>query len=134
MNSNKTYLNYKHDILGKFKDIQMAATNLNEDSFFDPSKIEILLAIHHVLIKMVLTSKASLNLHDQCAKLIISDSHPDQDAEMLKINHLILRQKSSENICIYTFYTRENEVEADLALNTLLNLLPIKETIWEKIP
>jgi hypothetical protein len=60
MNSIEAFRHYKHDIVGKFRDISTAINSLDEKTYNDPENLEIFQAVHEVLVKMVNTSESTI--------------------------------------------------------------------------
>jgi hypothetical protein len=60
MNSIERFRHYKHDIVGKFRDISTAINSLDENTYSDPENLEIFEAVHEVLEKMVVTSRQTI--------------------------------------------------------------------------
>lgn len=132
MNSTEAFRNYKHDIVGKFKDVSTAINSLSESSFDDSDNNEIFHAIHEVILKMVKTSRNTiLEKLNQELVLIISDQNPDTSFSKLQIEGAVVRYEIKKDVMNYYLYSQENTLEIPLLVAKLVALLPIKNIIRE---
>jgi hypothetical protein len=132
VNSTEAFRNYKHDIVGKFKDVSTAINSLSESSFDDSDNNEIFHAIHEVILKMVKTSRNTiLEKLNQELVLIISDQTPDTSFSKLQIEGAVVRYEIKKDVMNYYLYSQENTPEIPLLVAKLVALLPIKNIIRE---
>jgi len=127
MNSTEAIRNYKHDIAGKFKDISMAISTLNENSFNDPEAHEIFHAVHEVILKMVKTSRNTIaNSLNQEITLIVTDAEPDLDLPKIQIEGIVVRYESNHSVMRYIYSKAENQGSIEAHLEVLKTVLPFK--------
>jgi hypothetical protein len=62
MNSTEKMLKYKHDTIGQFRDLKTAIDSLDASDFEGSDKLEVFHAVHEVLLKMVKTSEATIEV------------------------------------------------------------------------
>ena len=126
MNSTNPLRNYKHDIAGKFKDINTALAAMNENSFENPENNEIFHAIHEVLLKMVKTSRNTMRENlKQDMLLVVSDKDPILDLPKLQIEGVIVRYESTAAQVTYSLHLSENEGDMVFNLGRIHPSLPI---------
>lgn len=128
--------NYKHDISGKFKDIVTALSPMNNEAFDDPEKYEIFHAIHEVLLKMVKTSRNTIQKKlKQEIVLLISDQLPDVTLDKLQIEGVVVRYVIQNSLVTYHLSLAENAGDPVFLLGKIHSVLPvtkIKNTISNK--
>ena len=127
MNSTDAIRNYKHDIAGKFKDISMAISTLDENSFNDPEAHEIFHAVHEVILKMVKTSRNTIaNSLNQEITLIVTDAEPDLDLPKIQVDGVMVRYCGDNSSLRYVYSKVENKGSVEVHIEVLKALLPIK--------
>jgi hypothetical protein len=132
MNSTEAFRNYRHDILGKFKDISLVINSFDEDSFSDPEKYEMFHAIHEVIIKMVKTSRNTIAQQlRQEIRLNVSDHQPDLNLPKIQIEGVTVRYSGDSSKMQYFYYKSENKGDFDLNLVILKSFLPFNSTLIE---
>jgi hypothetical protein len=132
MNSTETLRNYKHDIAGKFKDISMAISELDESSFSDPEAQEIFHAVHEVILKMVKTSKRTIaNSLNQEITLVVTDVEPNLDLPKLQLEGIVVRYENKGSLLRYLYSKLENHGPVETHLEVLKTLLPFKSIILD---
>ena len=78
MRSNEKMIKYKHDIIGQFKDLNMAISTFEASDFDGTAKLEVFHAVHEVLLKMVKTSRNTIAQKlNQEIILVVSDEEAD---------------------------------------------------------
>lgn len=124
MNSIEAIRNYKHDIIGKFNDIQLVVKDFTEHSFKDQESIELLLAVHETLIKMIHTSKSVVESQVPGEIVLrVSKESINEDMPVLMIGGVKIRCGLNE----YWYSLREND-EKNIDLVKLL--LPIHKVVY----
>lgn len=133
MNSNNPMRNYKHDICGKFRDINTAIDSLGEDAFNNPENYEIFHAVHELLLKMVKTSRNTIAQNiKQDIVLVVSDRTPDLSLPKLHIEGVSVRIANTEGKMNYIYSTAENDGDHKSKIAVVSSLLPILEYEYEK--
>lgn len=132
MNSTEDFRNYKHDIVGKFKDISTAINSLDDCAFDDSENNEIFHAIHEVILKMVKTSRNTIleNVKQELV-LIITDQIPDVSFSKLQIEGAVIRYEMKKDVMNYYLFLKENNAEIPQVVAKVMALLPIKNIVHE---
>lgn len=130
MNSINSMRNYKHDISGKFKDIVTALSPMSNEVFDDPEKYEIFHAVHEVLLKMVKTSRNTIqeNLKQEMV-LVISDKLPNLTQDKLQIEGVVVRYEVEDALVTYHLSLAENMGDPVFLLGKVHAVLPVKKII-----
>ena len=125
---NNKIAQYKHDTVGKFKDINAVVSNLNEASFSDPKNLELFHMVHEAITKMVITSKEVIRQsYERPMILKVVDVQLGDSLKKIQIDGLNLRLDFNENGIIYYYSVNENKEDLRIACGKLLALLPLKE-------
>jgi hypothetical protein len=126
MNSSEVLRNYRHDTVGKFKDISTAIEGFDENSFQDPEMTEVFHAIHEVLVKMVLSSKNTMKskLSDRF-QLEISHDNPNPNLPLLKLGEVAVRSQIDVKGIKYIYFVAENKGDLNSDLIVMKAMLPI---------
>jgi hypothetical protein len=128
MNSIEAFRHYKHDIVGKFRDVSMAINNLNENSFNEPEANEIFHAVHEVILKMLLTSRNTIHKKlNQKIELVVIDEKPNTSLPAIKIEGITIRYELSETLMKYVYSKSENNGSVESHLESLKLMLPFRD-------
>lgn len=127
---NNNIAQYKHDTVGKFKDINAVVSRLNESAFSNPENLELFHMVHEAIMKMVKTSKEVIRQsYERPMILKVVDAELGDSLKKIQIDGLNLRLDFNENSVIYYYSVNENKEDLRIACGKLLALLPLKEVM-----
>lgn len=133
MKSNRFLVRYKHDIIGKLKDISSVISPLDDyndcpSSYFVPFSI-----VHHSLIKMISTSRGTIKelFVQESVLYVLRELPKNESLKQMNIDGIeIFFENSSEGWNGYLVLETENEYEITFTLGKVIALLPSTRMIF----
>lgn len=134
MKSNRSLVRYKHDVVGKFKEITSVIAPLDDCSECPPRYFELFAIVHGLLMKMIPTSRETISeLFSQESKLYVVDQLPEKViSKKILIGDLEFHQVvSKEGLVYYYIQETSDQDRAIFMIGKALALLPVTKTTVE---
>lgn len=136
MKSNRSLVRYKHDVVGKFKEISSVITPLSDNEEVPSNYFELFGIVHGLLMKMITTSRESMAelFTQECKLFVVSELPHDLKLTKLLIDDCEVFQSPSPEGLIYYFPIQTIDTDrAIFNLGKVKSILPISEIVI-KIP
>lgn len=134
MKSNRSLIRYKHDVIGKFKEITSVISPLDDGTECPPKYFELFLIVHGLLMKMIPASRETISeLFSEKSELHVVNQIPEKlVAKKILVGELEFYQVfSNERQDYYYVLDSSDQDRAIFMMGKALSLLPVKKTVIE---
>lgn len=134
MKSNRSLIRYKHDVIGKFKEISSVISPLNDNSECPPKYFELFAIVHGLLMKMIPTSRETISeLFSQESRLHVVVQLPDKlTAKKVSVGEIDFFQViSKEGQDYYLVQETSDQDRTIFMIGKALALLPVSKAVVE---
>lgn len=120
---------YRHDIVGKFKDISDITELIENNQLSDEDKMNALYAIHEVLLKMILTSQKAITNYAHSSPVLVI--HQDIRPHLLKlqVSGVVVRCDIVQGKMSYFYSIAENRDFLVFNIGKICAVLPIQDLL-----
>lgn len=125
MTSNRHLVQYKHDVIGKFKEITSVISPLDDFKECPTEYFELFSIVHELLIKMIATSRMTISeVFSQKARLEVVDEVPKKLKKVSVGDLDLFIDKSSSGLTYYYLVNDGEYKNIIFSLGKLVALLP----------